>query len=81
MPYNFEQFSITPRAAANVNVPRADIACIVRDQQTNQILADFTGANVLTFPGVILTLSNDQRRELAEMIAQWLVRTKAGLPE
>ncbi len=73
-------FSITPLAAVNVNVPRASIAATVVDSgNQNIVLADFTGANALNFPGVISTLTAAQRQELIQMIANWLIFTKAGL--
>ena len=76
---DLQNFSITPRSATNVNVPRAEIVATVVDSMTGAVLADFTGANSIMFPGVVSTLSADDRRELAEMIGTWLVMKKAGL--
>jgi len=74
------EYAITPLAAAAVTVPRATIAARIVDS-TNQsiVLADFTGANALSFPGVLTTLTAAQRQELVQMIATWLLMTKAGL--
>lgn len=73
-------FKITPLATASVNVPRAQIEARVVDSRTQQtVIADFTGANALVFPAVIATLTAAERLELANLIAEWLVRTKAGV--
>ncbi len=76
---DLSNFVITPLAAANVNVPRATISCVVKNSQTGAIIADFTGANEISFPGVITTLTGPERLELAKMVATWLVFKKAGL--
>lgn len=77
---DFLNFKITALGAANVNVPRAQIeATIVDSQNQATVLADFTGANALIFPAVIGTLTAAQRLELAQLLAGWLLRTKAGL--
>ena len=74
------QFQITPLASASVNVPRAQIEGKVVDSTNQQtVIADFTGANALVFPAVIATLTAQQRLDLAQLIAGWLLRTKAGL--
>ena len=73
-------FKITVLSSANVNVPRAQIEAKIVDSQTQQtVIADFTGANALIFQAVITTLTAAQRLELANMIANWLLLTKAGL--
>lgn len=78
---DLHNFSITPLGNANVNVPRAQIECQVVESVVNgAVLADFTGANAIIFPGVISTLTAADRQELAQMIANWLVLKKAGLP-
>lgn len=73
-------FLITPLGAASVSVPRAQIeAKVVDSSNQGTVIADFTGANALIFPAVIGTLSAADRLELAQLIAHWLVRKKAGL--
>ena len=42
-------------------------------------VADFTGANALVFPSVMATLTDAQVDALAQVVANWLVLTKAGL--
>jgi hypothetical protein len=77
---DFLNFLITPLGSASVNVPRAQIEAKVVDSANQQtVIADFTGANALIFPAVIATLTAPQRLELAQLIAGWLIRTKAGL--
>lgn len=77
---DFLNFLITPLGSANVNVPRAQIeARVVDSSDQSVVIADFTGANALIFPAVIGTLTAAQRLELAQFIAGWLIRTKAGL--
>jgi len=74
------QFQITALASASVNVPRAQIeGKVVDSANQSTVIADFTGANALIFPAVITTLTAAQRLELAQLIAGWLIRTKAGV--
>jgi len=73
-------FSITVLSNANVNLPRAQISAKVVDSANQSlVLADFTGANAIIFPAVLSTLSVADRRELAQMIASWLIMRRAGL--
>ncbi len=76
---DLQNFSITPMAAANINVPRATIEAQITDSQTGVVLADFTGVNALTFPGVLTTLTAAQRRDLIDLIATRIIFMKAGL--
>ena len=69
-------FSITPLASAPVTVPRATISGKVINPITKAVLADFTGANALTFPNVLGSLTAAERLELVEMIAHWLVQKR-----
>lgn len=76
---DFLQFKITALASAAVTVPRAQIEALVVDSTNqSQVIADFTGANALIFPAVIATLTTAQRLDLARLIANWLIQTKAG---
>ena len=76
---DLQNFSITPMAAANINVPRATISAQVTDSSTGAGLADFTGVNALTFPGVLTTLTAGQRGELIDLLATKIIFMKAGL--
>ena len=74
------QFKITALGNASVTVPRAQFEALVVDSSDQStVLADFTGANALIFPAVMATLTAAQRQEFAQMIAHWLVKTKAGI--
>jgi hypothetical protein len=75
---DLQKFKITPLAATNVNVPRATIEGQICDSTTGALLHDFTGANALTFPGVLTTLTVEQRRVLVERLASWLLMVKGG---
>ncbi len=44
------------------------------------LVADFTGANAIAFPQVLATLTDAQNDELTNMVANWLILQKAGLP-
>lgn len=72
-------FSLSLLAPASVSTHRLQISCQVVDS-ANQgtVLNDFTGANAIVFPAVLGTLTAAERREFALMIADWLVRKKAG---
>lgn len=72
-------FTITPLSSASVNVPRATIAAKIVDSTTGALIHDFTGANALTFPAVLTTLTAADRLELAQLIANWLLYRVAGL--
>lgn len=76
---DIQNFLITPLTNANINVPRARIEATVNDSNTGTILADFTGVNALIWPGVVSTLSAEERRELVDIIAIWLIHKKAGV--
>jgi hypothetical protein len=76
---DFQQFKITPLAAASVTVPRAQIEALVTDSRTQAVIADFTGANAILFPRDITDLTAADRQELAQIVAYFLIRKKAGL--
>jgi hypothetical protein len=73
---DIRNFTITPLASASITVPRAEVSCTVHDSNSGVELGDFTGANAVTFPNVLSTLTNDERLEFVEMIAGWLLQKK-----
>lgn len=74
-----QEYAIARNGTVSIaSFPRFTITAKVYDDAGN-VVADFTGAKALSFPGVVTTLSAAQQVELAEMIAMWLIRTKAGL--
>ena len=76
---DFQAFSITPLAAASVNMNRVSIACKVTNSNTGALIADFTGANAITWPDVLSTLTAAQRQEIHQLIVTRLIQMKAGL--
>jgi hypothetical protein len=78
---DLQNFSRTFLGASNVNVPRVQIAATVTDSTTGAVLADFTGANVIIFPAVMSTLTQQQRQKIADMIAMTLVLMRAGFDD
>lgn len=79
MAYDFQKFSVTRLAAAQLTVPRWAIELEVRDSTTGELVRDFMGANRLLFPNVLGQLTNAQQDEVVEMIVGMLVRRRAGL--
>lgn len=75
---DIQAFSITPLGPANVNMPRATIAGRI-EEPSGTVVADFTGANALTWPGVVNQLTAEQRSALIDLIAQTLLLMRAGL--
>lgn len=76
---DLKNFTITPLTNASMSVPRFTISGqVVSSDATQTVLADFTGANAVTFPNVLTSLSAADRLELVEFIAVWLLR-KRGL--
>ncbi|CAB4174320.1 hypothetical protein UFOVP1028_28 [uncultured Caudovirales phage] len=74
-----QEHAITRNGTVSIaSFPRFTITAKVYDND-GTLLADFTGASALSFPGVVTTLTAAQQVELAQLIAQWLVTTKAGL--
>lgn len=74
---DIQNFSVTPRAAVSNTLPRFEIAAQVYDGAA--LVADFTGANTLMFPGVLASLSVEQRQTLIDSVAQTIVRMRAGV--
>lgn len=73
-------FSVTKVGTVQATIPVVTISCTVVDSaDQSKVLADFTGANAISFPTVWKTLSADEKDEFADMVADWLIRTKAGL--
>lgn len=79
MPVNFQEFSITRIAPAQLTVPRWSIALKVTDSATDAILKDLTGVNALVFPTVLGQLSTAEQDEMVQMIVGWLIRKRAGV--
>lgn len=76
---DLQDFAVAPTGTKSVSVPTFAIAAKLVDSQTGAVLADLTGARALSFPGVLKDLSADDRRELFDLIAHWLLLRRAGL--
>lgn len=76
-----QEYLITDTGRKNVpgSVPTFSIAGRVYDD-AGTLVADFTGANAISFPAVLVTLTDAEMRILEEMVATWLILTKAGMP-
>ena len=47
------------------------------DSQTQKtVIADFTGANTVTFPAVLTTLTAAERDQMVDLIVMWLLQKK-----
>lgn len=79
---DISQFSITPTGRKNIpgSMPTFTITAVVHDEAGN-VIADLTGNNALVFPTVMATLSDAQAATLSRLVAMWLVRTTAGIPD
>jgi hypothetical protein len=75
---DLQGFSISTLAAQN-GIPRFQVKAVLTDPQTGAIRADFTGSSAINFPDVLATLTAPQRLELVQLIANWLLHTRAGL--
>ena len=76
---DFQEFILTPLGAANVNVPRATIAVRVTDSTTGGTLLNLTGGQAIAWPAEWGQLTNVERRDLGEMIGNWLIRRRMRL--
>jgi hypothetical protein len=75
-----QQYAVTRNGTVNINnFPRYTITAQVIGDDGTTVLADFTGANALSFPAVLSTLTAQQRDDFIAMIAIWIVRVRAGL--
>lgn len=74
-------FALTPLAPVTINnMPRVQISGTVVDSNNQSIvLGDFTGANAVIFPNVLINLSQADRLELMHMITGWLINKKFGV--
>lgn len=71
-------YSVTEDAVpATITVPTYTIEAKLVDGATT--IADYTGPNALSFPGVLGALTEDQRSQLLDTIGNTIVDMKAGL--
>jgi hypothetical protein len=73
-------FAITSTGNANINnFPTASVSGQVVDSKTGALIRDFTGANAVSFPAVLSTLTAADRLELLQNICIWLLQKKGIL--
>ena len=71
------EFSVTRISNASVSLPRWTIAGkLVSSQDHSQVIKDFTGANAVTFPQVLSSLTAAERDELVRDITMWLLQKR-----
>ena len=75
---NIMNLSVTPRAAAQVNVPRFEIEFQVVDND-GTVLQDFTGQNSLMFPAILTSLSAVERRRVVQAMLHMIIQMQANL--
>lgn len=76
---NLTDFGWTEGAAAQVTVPAVTItAKVYDDDNPPALVADYTGPAAIHFPDCMAALSQAQRAEVLDLIAQMLVLRKAG---
>lgn len=76
---DLQNLVITELGPGAVNTTRATISCQVTDSATGAVIADYTGANAITFPGVIRDLTTEQRQVLLWETARLVAEMKAGI--
>lgn len=75
---DLRQFAITKLSNQTINnAPRYQISCLVTNSNTGATIRDFTGANALTFPQVLGNLTEAERVEMIELIANWIIDKRA----
>ena len=73
-------FSVTRAGSKSLTVPTWTIQGRLVDSQTQRTLhADFTGANSVSFPQIMGTLTNAQQDSLVEMLVRKLLEFKFGV--
>ncbi len=78
---SLQEYVVTDTGRKNIpgSMPTFTIAGKVYDN-AGTLVADFTGANAISFPAVVATLTDAEIATLKQMVAMWLILTKAGLP-
>ena len=77
-----QQYAVTRNGTVAIaSFPRFTITAQVYDN-AGTLLADFTGANALSFPAVVKTLLAGHPElvdEFTQLVAQWIVQKSAGV--
>lgn len=76
MPIDLQQCSVTIGGDVQATLPQITFSALIVDSRTQASKQDLTGVRSLTFPGVVSTLSNAEKRELMETIIWKIVEIK-----
>jgi hypothetical protein len=76
--FSLQQFSYASQGVASITVPRAQIFGQLYDAN-GVLVADYTGANAVSFPQVLATLTPAQALHIVDMVAPYVLACKAGL--
>jgi hypothetical protein len=77
---DLQNFSIARNGTVSIaSFPRFTITAQVCDSKTGAVITDLTGAAALDFPSCVKAMTTEHQLLFARMVAQWLVREKAGL--
>lgn len=79
MAYDIQNYTVTVGANQSVTVPRVTLSGTINNSTTGAQLFDFTGANAIVFPAILGTLTAQQRLDVLNLIANYLIATKLGL--
>ena len=71
---DLQKFTVTAIGSANISVPRFTISGQITNSRTGAVLRDFTGANAITFPNVLGTLTAAQQIKVIDILAEALLR-------
>ena len=70
--------TITDLPDVTATVPRFQVSVEVHHSQTGAMLNDFSGPNAWNFPGVLLSLTSQQRKSLLRGLIHRIILMKIG---
>ena len=76
---DYQNFKIEKLANIRINVansPQYRISLTVNDSNSGEELRNYTGANAILFPDILLSLSDSDQQELIELITNWLINKR-----
>lgn len=81
---NLQNFTVVRNGTVNIqNAPRYTITGQLQDTDPAtglpRIVADFTGANAITFPGELANRTPEERDFLIQRLSRTLIEMKAGV--
>jgi hypothetical protein len=80
MSFDIQNLTVTAGGTVSPTLQQFTIECkIVDTAPPHAVLFDFTGANAVTWPNVLSTLTAQQRADFIRQSLLWLLQTKTGL--